>query len=113
MDSIKKKDKKTIIIKERSWWHVRKYFKSGHAALIVGENEDEFAFLNITKNPPNGYSYFETKNPISLLEKKKSHIRLYLQIGKKKRFSKWLMKYEFSKEDLEKVESFLNKTKSA
>ena len=101
-------------LKNREWWHVRKYYKSGHGALIVGENgvanDDDYLFLNITKHPPNGYSYLETEKPINFGESK-SYIRLYIQRGNKKRFSKWKMKYEFSKADLDRVEEFLNRKK--
>lgn len=105
---------KILIIKEKGWWHIRKYYKSGHGALIVGETgpdqEDDFGFLNITKNPPAGYSYYETEKPINNKDRK-SYIRLYLQKGKKKRFSKWLMKYELSKKDLKVIGNYLNKRK--
>lgn len=106
-----KKIENVIMIRERDWWHIRKYHKSGHGALIVGESEQKdgyYYFLNITKNPPLGYSYFETKKPINRGEEK-SHIRLYLQKGKKKAFSRWKMKYELSIKDLDIVEKFLEK----
>ncbi|MBQ6730924.1 MAG: hypothetical protein IJR08_03345 [Bacilli bacterium] len=105
--------KSTIIIKNRNWWHIRKYYRSGHGALIVGESgqkNGDYYFLNITKNPPVGYSYFETEKPINQ-GKQKSHIRLYLQKGKKKTFSRWTMKYELSNQDLDKIEEFLEKKK--
>ena len=48
----KQKEFKILIIKDESWWHIRKYYKSGHGALIVAEsgqsNEDDYGFLNIT-----------------------------------------------------------------
>ena len=110
----KKKEMKILIIKEETWWHIRKYYKSGHGALIVAESgpgkEDDYGFLNITKNPPIGYSYFETEKPINNKEEK-SHIRLYLQRGKKKRFSKWIMKFELSEKDLEFIWKYLRKRK--
>lgn len=31
-------NKKITFIKKREWWHLRKYYKSGHGALIVGES---------------------------------------------------------------------------
>ena len=105
--------KDDIMIKNRNWWHIRKYYKSGHGALVVGESGQKngyYYFLNITKNPPVGYSYFETEKPINQSEEK-SHIRLYLQKGKKKTFSRWVMKYELSLKDLEIVEAFLEKKK--
>lgn len=74
------------------------------------DKEDDYGFLNITKNPPVGYSYFETEKPINN-KKDKSHIRLYLQRGKKKRFSKWLMKFELSGNDLEIIYKYLSKRK--
>ena len=102
---------KPIIIMPRGYWHIRKYFKSGHGALIVGESgtssDDEYGFLNITKNPPKGYSYMETEKPINKGEEN-SFVRLYLQKGKKKRFSKWTMKFEISNSDLDKIEKYLN-----
>ena len=110
----KQKEFKILIIKDESWWHIRKYYKSGHGALIVAEsgqsNEDDYGFLNITKNPPIGYSYFETEKPINN-KGEKSHIRLYLQRGKKKRFSKWIMKFELSKSDLKTICIYLSKRK--
>lgn len=96
---------KRLYIKNKNWWHVRKYYKSGHAALIVGESAENYYFLNITKHPPSGYAHIETKKPINL-GKEKSYIRLYLQKGTKKRFSKWKMKYEFAKEDLDKIDIY-------
>ena len=110
----KDKDKKPLIIKEQSWWHIRKYYKSGHAALVVGESgpseNDDYGFLNITKNPPAGYSYLETQFPINN-GSKKSHIRLYIQRDKKKYLSKWLMNYELSLEDYRAIQDFLDKQK--
>ena len=107
-------DKKPLIIKEQSWWHIRKYYKSGHAALIVGEsgssNNDDYGFLNITKHPPLDRSYRETQKAINN-GTEKSHIRLYLQRGKKKRFSKWIMHYELSSEDYKTIQEFLDKQK--
>ena len=107
-------NKKKLFIKRKEWWHTRQYYKSRHGALIVGEsgpeNDDDYGFLNITKNPPVGYSYIETEKPINK-GNEKSHIRLYLQRGKKKRFSKWIMKYEFSKKDFDEVEKYLKKKK--
>ena len=105
--------KSVIIIRDRNWWHIRKYYKSGHGALIVGEggqNNSDYYFLNITKHPPLGYSYFETEKPINQSDEK-SHVRLYLQKGKKKTSSRWVMKYELSKNDLDIVEAFLKKKK--
>ena len=103
-------NKKITFIKKREWWHLRKYYKSGHGALIVvesGPNQgDVYYFLNITKHPPNGYSYFETEKPINI-SNEKSFIRLYLQKGKKKSFSKWLLKYELTENDLDKVARYL------
>ena len=103
---------KPIKIKNRAWWHIRKYHKSGHGALIVGESgetkDDDYGFLNITKNPPIGYSYLETEKPINN-KNDKSHIRLYLQRGKKKRFSKWTMKYQLTIKDYDRIEKYLNK----
>lgn len=106
---------KIIVIKPKSWWHIRKYYKSGHGALIVGESgpssDDDYGFFNITKNPPDGYAYFETEKPINN-GNQKSHVRLYLQKGKKKRFSKWIMNYEFSTKDYEYIDIYLkNKEK--
>ena len=106
---------KIIVIKDRSWWHIRKYYKSGHGALIVGEsgpdNDDDYGFLNITKNPPIGYAYQETEKSISKNTNEKSYIRLYLQRGKKNKFSKWLLKYEFSDEDYDAVLIYIKKKK--
>ena len=110
MSSIKKENKKTIIIKDRSWWHIRFYYKSGHGALVVGENESEYGFLNITTNPPIGYSYIETEKPINM-KNNKSHIRLYIQVDKKKYLSKWIMKYKLSNKDLDAVEEYLETQK--
>lgn len=105
----------TIDIKSREWWHFRKYYKSGHAALIVGEDnlgeDGYYVFLNVTKNPPTGYAYYETNRPISINEEKKSNIRLYLQKGKKKRFSKWKMKYELTDKDYSAIEEFFKQQK--
>ena len=107
-------NKTKILIKNRVWWHVRKYYKSGHGALIVGESSEkddgDYYFLNITKHPPAGYSYFETKEPINK-SKEKSYVRLYLQKGNKKRFSKWLMKFELTEEDYKRIEDYLNEKK--
>ena len=106
---------KPIIIMPRRLWHIRKYFKSGHAALIVGESgnsqDDDYGFLNITKKPPNGYSYLECDKPINKSEQK-SFIRHYVQRGKKKKFSKWIMNFEISDSDLDKIQNYLeNKRK--
>ena len=106
---------KAIIIKDQSWWHIRKYYKSGHGALIVGEsgpgNNDDYGFLNITKKPPTGYAYRETEKSISKNIEEKSYIRLYLQRGKKKRFSRWLLKYELTDKDYQIVLVFLKNKK--
>lgn len=44
---------KIIVIKPKSWWHIRKYYKSGHGALIVGESgpssDDDYGFLTSQK----------------------------------------------------------------
>ena len=108
------KDKKQLTIKEQSWWQIRLYYKSGHGALIVAESgpepDEEYGFLNITKNPPSGYAYIETDKPINN-KNEKSHIRLYLQRGKKKRFSKWILKFELSEKDIEQIIDYLEKKK--
>lgn len=110
----KKQNTLVIIIKDRAWWHIRKYYKSGHGALIVGESgeksDDDYYFFNITRNPPIGYSYFETSKPINKGDQK-SHIRLYLQRGKKKRFSRWVMSFELSKKDYDIIERYLSDKK--
>ena len=53
---------KKLYFKNKKWWHARKYYKSGHAALIVGERTENYYFLNITKHPLSGYAHIETKN---------------------------------------------------
>lgn len=68
--------------------------------------------MNITKNPPKGYSYIETAKPINKKETK-SHIRLYIQRDKKKNLSKWTMKYELSSEDLDIIQEFLDKKRKS
>lgn len=110
----KKENLKELVIKDSSWWHIRLFYKSGHGALIVAESgaeqEEDYGFMNITKNPPTGYAYYETDKPINNKEEK-SHIRLYLQRSKKKRFSKWIMKFELSEKDVEAILKYLNKRK--
>lgn len=100
-------------IYDKNQWRIKLYYKSQHGALIIGEyqhgTDNGYLFLNITKNPPNGYSYYETKQSISRNITEKSYIRFYVQRDKKKYFSKWDMNFELSEADLTAIENFIKK----
>lgn len=100
--------------KPRSWWHIRKNYKSRHGALIVGEDnsipkDEKYHYMDITTNPSKNDSYIPLSVPINL-KGDKSHVRKYVGTKSKKYFSNWLMNYEISEKDLDEIEKYL-KTK--
>ena len=67
------------------------YDKYGHP--YGGGTNDLSCFIRLAKKAINNGT-------------EKSHIRLYLQSGKKKRFSKWIMHYELSSEDYKTIQEY-------
>ena len=99
----------------RSWWHIRKNFKSRHGALIVGEDnsipkDEKYHYMDVVTHPSKNDSYIPLENPINL-KGDKSHVRKYVGTKSKKYFSSWLMKYVISNKDLDEIEKYLKNKK--
>lgn len=101
-------------MKKRSWWHIRKNRKSKHAALIVDEDSPlksgKYSYMDITTHPAKHESYILLKKPINK-KADKSYVRKYVGKQKKKIFSRWIMKYQISDEDMDIIEDYLKNKK--
>ncbi len=106
-------------MKKRSWWHIRNNNKTKHAALIVDEDSPlksgkysymDITYMDITTHPAKHESYILLKKPINK-KADKSYVRKYVGKQKKKIFSRWIMKYQISDEDMDIIEDYLKNKK--
>ena len=78
--------------------HFRHYKKSGHPALILGEEKDEYHFRRVTSSPKCGH---HTNEKIFPNPDKRRNTPMYIvkqhQKDKKKYFSSWKYPWKYPK----------------
>lgn len=97
-------------MKDKKWWHIRKYFKSNHHALIVDEDNchanGKYYYMDITTHPAKKAKYIKLSAPINNKDEC-SYVRKYVGKAFKKKFSRWISKYEINSDDMNKIENYL------
>ena len=78
--------------------HFRHYHKSGHPALILGEEGEDYHFRRVTSSPKSGHHKNEEINPNP--DKRRTtpmYIVKQRQRDNKKFFSRWKYSWKFPK----------------
>ena len=111
-----KENKKFNIVKP----HFRKNYSNNrtstgiknHIALIVGENEKEYAYNSLTHSDKSGHKKnMQLKKNPNLNDKRKAYIRKELNEDKKKNFSKKLKNYKLDSIDENEILNIIRKNK--
>ncbi len=87
---------RTNSVKEDTYPHFRHYKKSGHPALILSEEDDQYNFRRVTSSEKSGHHKNEKIEPNP--DKRRStpmYIVKQRQKDKKKFFSKWKYSWKY------------------
>ena len=78
--------------------HFRKYYKSKHPALIVGEDKKDYKFRRVTSSELSGHHKNEKVYPNpDRLKNTPMYIVKQIQKDKKSQFSKWKYPWKYDK----------------